>query len=279
MGFQAVQSVSTGALHGMLTTLEQARAQELCRGRRKRTFGTEPEKSEKSLSPCLSGAESPRPRIEVTGLHQPSSHDSPDVPKNPQQSSDFSCISVDQPPRLEKPPALAPRVLTVGDSPPILGRRKSLDNLRADCDAMIAAPTQASPFSKRNSTGMAALPTMGWFLLSLVGILESMAEWSGSPQNPCSNYYGTFFLGSCRGCCVRMGICLEDRFLPEGSGRNKLSASKSVTSVERRKDQLLYNSPPRCISTSWGGGGSEIRGTLLGSLRECYCLGGEGGLF
>ena len=132
---------------------------------------------EEGPSPCPSvpSVGSRRSRPDMPGLHQPSSHESAsapvDSPKKLQLTADFSAVSVDEPAQPSRPSATP--TPSVPSSRPILGRRRSLDNLRADHDAIIAAPSLASPCSKRISAGMpAALPSTGWFLLSLVGILE-----------------------------------------------------------------------------------------------------------
>ncbi|CAE7424156.1 unnamed protein product [Symbiodinium sp. CCMP2592] len=150
--------------------LEAVRAEELC-SRRKGT-------KRSTRSPNRSPRKPAHEPVDLLGLHQPSSHDSrlqesKKVSQKLSRSASSSAVTPDNAVAevIPEPPAsIEPRAPT---SPPAMCRRKSLDDLRQFHDAVIAAPTHVSPVSRRNSVETAtALPLMGWFLLSMVGILD-----------------------------------------------------------------------------------------------------------
>ena len=136
--------------------LEAARAEEL-RSRRRGARGS-PRK--------------PAGEADMLGLFQRSSHDSPSSRK-PSRSASLSAIKPDRADAdiiPEAPPSIQPRAPT---SPPAVCRRKSLDDLRQFHDAVIASPALPTPSSRRNSLETpTAVPRLGWFLLSMIGILD-----------------------------------------------------------------------------------------------------------
>ena len=153
--------------------LEADRAEELCSRRR----GTK----RSTRSPKGSPRKPAGKAIDIIGLQQASSNDShdsrpPESKKSARKMSRSASASAVVPDHAvdeiipEPPASMKPRAPT---SPPALCRRKSLDDLRQFHDAVIAGPTWVSPLSRRNSMDTAtALPLLGWFLLSMVGILD-----------------------------------------------------------------------------------------------------------
>ncbi|CAE7393675.1 unnamed protein product [Symbiodinium sp. CCMP2592] len=154
-----------------LYRLEAARAEELCSSRRRGT-------KRSTRSPKGSQTKPAGEAVDIAGLHLASSRDSrpPESKKSGRKlsgsASSAAFVSEHAGDEIlpERAASMKPRALT---SPPAMCRRKSLDDLRQFHDAVIAAPTWVSPLSRRNSMETAtALPLLGWFLLSMVGILD-----------------------------------------------------------------------------------------------------------
>ncbi|CAE7393640.1 unnamed protein product [Symbiodinium sp. CCMP2592] len=154
--------------------LEELRAEELCSSSSRRRQGAKRSTRSPKGSPRKPAGEA----RDMLNLHQAGSHDSrpPESKKSARKMSRSASASAVVPDHTvdeivpQPPVSTKPRAPT---SPPAMCRRKSLDDLRQFHDAVIAAPTWVTPVSHRNSMETAtALPLLGWFLLSMIGILD-----------------------------------------------------------------------------------------------------------